>query len=282
MGVLAAAVICGSYFGDNLSMISDTTIGATQGVGAEMKDKFRINIKIASIPAILTAIMFFIMGKGENIASAAVGEYNILTIIPYFLVLGLAIIGLDVVLVMTIGIAAVGVIGLATGTGFFTWTAGISTGMEGMFWLAVFAMVMAGIMGMVRYYGGLDWMIDKMRKQVRGEKSCEFVILLIPLLIAIVIVNSTMTVMISAPICKELGEKYHVPAKRMAGFIDIGACMGVTLMPHGNGILMSAAVTGCSYGQIFPYLYYSFFLIIAALITIGFGLFRDKEDTAKK
>lgn len=284
LGLAGAAAISGAYFGDNLSMISDTTIGATQGVGAEMKDKFRMNFRIALPAAAVALVAFYIAGAGNaaGVSSAEAGSYNLLTIIPYFAVLILAIIGMDVVLVLAIGMALTGIFGLVTGSTFIVWINGISAGMENMFWFVAFAMMISGLVGLVRYYGGLDWMVEKLTKPVKGEKSCEYIVMLLPLIVSGLIANCTLGIMITVPIVKELGDKYKIAPKRMASLIDIGGCLGVTFVPHANAILMTQANLGCEFNEIVPYSFYTFALAIAAFVTIQFGLMKGKEEKKAK
>lgn len=284
LGLAAAAAIGGAYFGDNLSMISDTTIGATQGVGAEMKDKFRMNFRIALPAALVAVVAFYFTGMGSAASSVAMeaGEYNLLTILPYFAVLVLAIIGMDVVLVLAIGMALTGVLGIATGTTFIAWINGISSGMEGMFWFVSFAIMISGVVGLVRYYGGLDWMVDKLTKPVKGEKSCEYILALIPMIVSALIANVTLGIIITVPIVKELGDRYKIAPKRMASLIDIGGCLGVTFVPHANAILMAQAQMGCEFNEIVPYSFYTFALAIATILTIQLGLLKGKDGKKDK
>lgn len=280
LAMTAAAVLTGSTFGDNLSMISDTTISSTKGVGADMKDKFRMNFKIAIPGAILTVILYAVLSmNGNGVTAPEIGDYNIITIIPYIAVLALALVGLDVIIVLAIGMGLSCVIGLLVGTAsFFEWAQGVSSGMEGMFWVCVFVMMVSGLIGMIRYYGGLDWLLEKARGAIRSSRSCEYVILLFPLVLAAIIVNNTLSIIISAPLVKELGEKYRIEPRRMASLLDIGACIGPMLMPHGTLMLMIQENSGCGYFDIVRYELYPFLLLIAALITIHFGIMVPKRQ----
>ena len=248
-----------------------------------MKDKFRMNFRIALPAAAVALVAFYIAGAGNAAATAATeaGSYNLLTIIPYFAVLVLAIIGMDVVLVLAIGMALTGIFGLVTGSTFIVWINGISAGMENMFWFVAFAMMISGLVGLVRYYGGLDWMVEKLTKPVKGEKSCEYIVMLLPLIVSGLIANCTLGIMITVPIVKELGDKYKIAPKRMASLIDIGGCLGVTFVPHANAILMTQANLGCEFNEIVPYSFYTFALAIAAFITIQFGLMKGKDKKAE-
>ncbi len=274
-----AACIGGSFFGDNLSMISDTTITATKGVGAEMKDKFRMNFLIALPAAVLTVILYGILSINAGSSAVTPGAYNILACVPYVAVLGLAVAGLDVILVLAIGLALSGVIGVLTGAcTFFEWAGQVSAGMEGMFWLAVFSMMTSGLVGLVRYYGGIEWLVGKVTKMIRGRKSCEYVVGFLTFIVSAVILNNTMAILIAAPIAKEMGENFKNAPKRLASLLDIGACTAIMLVPHGTAAMMVQEVASANYVEILPYLFYPFFLLICTAVTIQLGLMRNKAE----
>lgn len=274
-----AACIGGAFFGDNLSMISDTTIAATKGVGAEMKDKFRMNFLIALPAAVLTAILYAVLSMSSGAAAVTPGDYNILSCIPYVAVLGLAVAGLDVVLVLAIGLGLSGIIGVLTGACTITaWAQEVSAGMEGMFWLAVFSMMTSGLVGLVRYYGGVEWMVEKITSLIKGKKSCEYVVGILTFIVSAVILNNTMAIMISAPIAKEMGESFKIAPKRLASLLDIGACSAIMLVPHGSAAMMVQEAAGANYLEILPYLFYPFLLLLCTAITVQFGLMKDKLD----
>ena len=278
-GMAAASCIAGAYFGDNLSLISDTTICATEGVGAQMKDKFKMNFLIALPAALLTILMYVILSMGSAPEAVTPGEYNLFTVIPYIAVLVLALIGVDVILVLSGGIALSCIIGLACGTtDFFTFAQKVSSGMEGMFWLAVFSMMTSGLVGLIRYYGGIEWMVDKATHLIRGRKSCEYVIGAISVILSGTIVNNTMAIMILAPIAKIIGEKFSIAPKRLASLLDIGACLAIMIVPHGMAVMMVEEQFNCSYLDMMKYNFYPLFLAIAVIITIQFGLMRTKEE----
>ncbi|MGM9533527.1 Na+/H+ antiporter NhaC family protein [Intestinibacter sp.] len=276
-GMVGAAVITGAFFGDNLSMISDTTICATKGVGAEIKDKFRVNFFVALPAALITIVMYMVFSPHSANQSIVAGEYHIEAIIPYLLVLVLAIKGMDVVMVLTIGIASCCVIGVATGRiSFFEWAQAVSSGMENMFWLVVFSTLVSGLIGLVEYYGGVDWLINTVSKKIHNRRGCESIIGLLSLLISGVIVNNTMAIIITAPVAKELGEKYEVSPKRMASLLDIGACLAVMLAPHGSAVMMIQETIGCNYLEIVRYQFYPFLLILCTAVMIGFKIERRR------
>jgi Na+/H+ antiporter NhaC len=274
-----AACIGGSFFGDNLSMISDTTIAATKGVGAEMKDKFRMNFLIALPAAIITVVLYAVLSMNTGTASVIPGEYNILACIPYIAVLALAVAGLDVILVLAIGMGLSCVIGIITGAcTFFEWAQQVSSGMEGMFWLAVFSMMTSGLVGLVRYYGGVDWLIRNITKFIKSRRSCEYVVGFLTFIVSTVILNNTMAIMITAPIAKEMGESFKIAPKRLASLLDIGACSAIMLVPHGSAAMMVQEAANANYLEILPYLFYPFLLLLSTIITVQFGLMKDKSE----
>lgn len=278
-----AATITGAYFGDNLSMIAATTICAARGVGADMKEKFKFNFYVALPATILTLIVYGLAGSSGGGADVVAGDYNLITILPYISTLVFALMGWDVILVLGIGIALAGAIGVAMGTTtFFGWAQAISAGMESMFWLAVFAFMISGLVGLVSYYGGINWLVSVVTKKIKGRKSCEFIAGGLSLLLSATIVNNVMAIMITSPIAKELGEKYEIAPRRLATFLDIGACIAVMIVPHGTGALMVQEVMGASYIDILSCQFYPLFLIMSCAVIIQLGLLRTKIEKNKK
>lgn len=280
MGVAAAAVLTGATFGDNLSMISDTTICATKGVGADMKDKFRMNFLIALPAALVTVLLYALVGLRSGATSMAdVGSYQLLTVVPYIAVLVLAVVGMDVVLVLSIGMGLSCIIGIICKTAtFFEWAQGVGSGMESMFWLVVFATMVSGMIGLVRHYGGIDWLVNKAKKRIRSPRSCETMILLMPIVLSMIIANNVLSIMINAPIANELGSKYKIAPKRLASYLDIGACLGAMVVPHGTCMMMVQEAAGCDYLDVLKYEYYPLMLFIAVLLVIQLGLMHTKEE----
>lgn len=281
-GMAAAACTAGAYFGDNLSLISDTTICATKGVGANMKDKFEMNFAIALPAALLTLVLYIILNLGSAADAVTPGSYQILTIVPYFFVLAAALAGLDVVLVLAGGIALACVIGMGTSSvNFFTFWQQVSKGMEGMFWLAVFSAMTSGLVALVRYFGGVDWMVQKATHLIHSRKSCEYVIGFFSVLLSGTIVNNTMGIMIMAPIAKILGTRFGIAPKRLASLLDIGACLAIMIVPHGMAVMMVLDQFNVDYLEMMQYNFYPFLLALAVAITIQFGLMQTKEEKAE-
>ena len=276
--ICAAAVIGGSYFGDNRSMISDTTISAAQGCGSEMKDKFRMNFFMALPAAVIAIVLYAILGgQGSGVVEA--GPFNVLHVLPYIVVLVTALIGINVITVLFIGILMTGVIGLATGSvDFFTWIQGIGGGMSDMFSISIVAALISGIIGLIRLYGGVDWMVNAITSRIKNRRGAEYGIGLLSGVLSGALVNNTIAIIATCPMAKEIGAKYGIAPKRLASLVDIFACAFIALMPHDGGILICTELAGCTPLDILPYSFYMFALIIFTCCTIQFGLLRTPEE----
>lgn len=275
-----AATIAGAYFGDNLSMISDATIASTKGVGANLKDKFRSNLLIVIPPAILTVIMYWFVSLNASTETANLGtlDFNILEVLPYIFVLGSAVAGMNVVVVLILGIAMSGVIGLTLGTfSLFDLTKAISDGMESMFWLFVFASLVSGLIELIRYYGGVDWLVATLAKRIKGSKSTEYIISVITMGLAGSTLNNTIAVLITAPIAKIMGEEYRISKTRLATLLSIFSCVILMVVPHDSGILLVQGYSDATYFDILKYSFYPIFLFITTVLTTQFGILRRKE-----
>jgi len=277
MAIACSAVIGGAYFGDNLSIISDTTISATQGVGCEMRDKFKMNFLIA-LPAALVALVLYGIAGGTGVIEGEL-EYHIIRIIPYFVVLITALLGFNVAGVLFIGILMCGVIGIATGAvSFFGYIQSIGGGMEDMMSITIVAILISGLIGLIKEYGGVEWLINKITSNIKNRKGAEYGISLLAGLLSIALVNNTIAIIISAPIAKEIGATYHIAPKRLASLLDIFACTFLALCPHDGGMLIVTGLSGVSPIEVLKYSFYIFALIIATVITIQFGLLRTPEE----
>ena len=276
--ITAAAVIGGSYFGDNLSMISDTTISAAKGCGSEMRDKFKMNFGIA-LPAAVVAMVLYTMIGGGGSGAVEAGSYNILKVLPYLLVLITALAGMNVTSVLLLGILITGVIGFATGScGFLEWIQGIGGGMADMFSISIAAALISGTVGLAREYGGIEWFVTKIRAKIRNRRSAEYGIGLLSGVLSAALVNNTLAIIVSCPIANELGEEYHIAPKRLASLVDIFACGFMMLIPHDGGIMMLTALSGDSPFTVLKYSFYPVALLIATVVTIQLGLLRTSEE----
>ena len=256
VAVVGAAVIGGSYFGDNLSMISDTTISAAEGCGSEMKDKFKMNFFIA-LPAAIVAIILYSIFGGVGSGAIEAGSYNIIEVLPYFIVLIAALMGVNVAVVLFVGI--------------------LGSGMSDMFSISIVAILVSGIIGLVREYGGVEWLVGTISSKIKNRRGAEYGIGLMSGILSAAMVNNTIAIIVTCPIAKEIGEKYKIAPKRLASLVDIFACAFIALMPHDGGMLMITALADVSPLNVLKYSFYMFGLIIATCVTIQFGLM-DKEN----
>ena len=280
VGMAGAAAISGAYFGDNLSMISDTTICATKGVGAQMRDKFQMNALIALPAALITMVLYFVLsGDTGAVTNTANLEYSLVKVVPYLVVLVAALSGLDVLVVLLTGTVICALIGIGGGSiTFFEFAQSVGTGMDEMLYLAGFAMMVSGLIALVRHYGGITWLIDTLSKKISGRKGCEYVISLISMAIAGSTLNNTVAILITAPIAKEMGEKYRIAPKRLASLLDIFACSALMLVPHDSAMLLVNQYGGVVYNDVIIYAFYPVLLLIFTFITIHFGLLRTPEE----
>ena len=282
--IYVAAVMAGALFGDNLSLLSDTTIAATRGVGCEMKDKFLMNFKIALPAAAVTTLVFvvFAIQNGGVVSMDKDLSYNVLLVLPYLFVLIAAIAGMDVMMVLFCGIIVAGVLGLLTSSitliGFIQ---AIGSGMEGMMSTAVVAILIQGMLGIISFYGGMDWLISKMRARVHTRRGAEYCIAAMSAVLSFCLINNTVAIMATAPLAKDISDEYHIAPKRVASLLDIFACGGIGLAPHANALLVLIGF----YPSLNPlgvikYVVYPLVLMIAAIVTIQFGLLRTPEEKA--
>lgn len=272
-----AAVIGGAYFGDNLSMISDTTISAAKGVGSEMKDKFKMNFFIAFPAAAVAVVLYWVLGGAGAITGPH--PYHLIRVIPYIVVLAAALMGFNVSGVLLIGIGMTGVIGFIEGTITpLEWVQAIGNGMSGMFSITIVAILISGLIGVIKFYGGIDWLVDRITSKINQRKDAEYGISILSGILSAALVNNTLSIIITAPIAKEIGGKYHIAPKRLASLIDIFACAFLALTPYDGGMLIITGFVDVSPLSVLKYSFYIFALIIATCTTIQLGLLRTQEE----
>lgn len=268
--LLAGALLGGAMFGDNLSMISDTSIAATQSLNCDIKDKFKVNLYIALPAAIVTALILFFIGLYSNPIenTLALASVNYWTIIPYLLVIILAIIGLNVFAVLFIGIIISGIIGFILGS--FTWIeycVEIYNGFLGMIDIFLLSLLTGGLAAMVEKAGGIQFLVSKIKRLIKTPKSAQIGIGLITTFINSAIANNTVSIVVAGPIVKDITEEYNIDNRKAATIMDIFACIIQGLLPFGAQVLLllSYEGTNLTYGQIF---YSSFYLYILLFFTI--------------
>lgn len=271
--LILGACVSGAMFGDNLSMISDTTIAATRTQGCELKDKFKINFLIALPAAILTIAVFLMAGTPSAVLSGNT-DYTLLKVLPYMAVLLLALLGVNVFLVLVSGIFLSGFIGLMDGTlSVISFAQQIWTGFTGMseaFFLALFC---GGISEMISYYGGIAWLIEKLQGNIHSSRTAQLGIAVLVSLVDSATANNTVAIIVSGGVAKKIAARFHVDPRKSASLLDIFSCVFQGIIPYGAQLLTAAALASQS-GlaitalDIVPHMWYCFFLATFGLLSI--------------
>ena len=271
MGICIAAVVCGAMFGDNLSMISDTTIAAVKTQGCEMRDKFKANFLIVLPAAVITIIYFWFITRDVNYRISEALEYNLWEVVPYLVVLIGALIGINVFLVLVSGIVISLIVGVASGnillSEMFTV---VGDGVTSMYDITVISIIVACIVSLVREYGGIQFILNLIKSRIRGKKGAEAGIALLALFVDLCTANNTVAIVMAGPIAKEISDDYGVDPKRSASMLDIYTSVGQGLIPYGAQLLSAASLTGLTPFHILPYMYYPVLMAVSALLFIFF------------
>lgn len=264
-----ATVVGGAMFGDNLSMISDTTIAAVRTQRTKMSDKFRVNFKIVLPGAILTIIILFLLTNGISIDHAKNYDYNLFKVIPYLLVLILALIGANVIIVLIGGTALAGVIGLIDGS--FGWKgllSAVSKGIIGMEDIAMIALLIGGLVGIIQHNGGIDWLLQFVRSKVKSKRGAELGIASLVSAADISTANNTISIIMAGPLAKNIADEYDVDPRKSASILDIfGGCFQ-GLLPYSPQVISAAGVAGISPFLLVPYSIYPILLGVCGLVAI--------------
>ena len=274
MPLCVGSVVGGAMFGDNLSFISDTTIAACNGQGCAMKDKFRENFWIALPAAIATLVILLIQSTGYDVGSVVVGEYNLIQIIPYVLVLVGGIVGINVFVVLLIGILTGSIIMLATGaTAATSHLANMGTGAAGMFETTMVAILVSAICALIAEFGGFEALLDLIKRVFKGKKGGELGMGLLVGAMDIATANNTVAIVMANPIAKEMSENYGISSKRAASILDTFSCIFQGVIPYGAQMLVAVSATvelgfEVSAFQILPHLTYPYMLLISSLLFI--------------
>ena len=270
VAMMTAVVVGGSFFGDNLSFISDTTIVATSTQGCRLSDKFRVNSFIV-FPAALVILGVYILIGLDVHAPQHIGSVEWVKVIPYLVVLVTAIFGMNVMAVLTIGIILTGLIGLLTGAfDVFGWVKAMGDGIIGMGELIIITMMAGGLLELIKQQGGIDFIIQRMTRHIHGKRGAELSIGTLVALVDICTANNTVAIITVGGIAKQIGDRYGVDNKKAASILDTFSCFVQGLIPYGAQLLMAAGLAALNPVNIIPYLYYPFAIGIAALLAILF------------
>lgn len=269
--LMLGVVVSGAMFGDNLSFISDTTIVSTRTQGCNMNDKFKVNIRIGLPIAIITGIIYVILGSGMN-TEYAVGTIEWVKVIPYVAVLILALCSINVMLVLVIGILLSGIVGIATGSfDVWGWNGAMGSGITNMGELIIVTLLAGGMLEMIRFNGGITWIIQKLTSHIRSRKGAEFSIAALVSFANVCTANNTIALIMAGPIAKDIAVKFKIDPRRSASLLDIFSCFIQGIIPYGAQLLMAAGLGGVSPIEIMQYLYYPYLLGAGALIAILFN-----------
>ena len=272
MAVCVAAVVCGAMFGDNLSMISDTTIAAVKTQGCEMKDKFKANFLIVLPAAVLTVIYFWFVTRGVNYNVPENLDYHILEVVPYIVVLVGALIGINVFIVLLSGTVISLIVGVAAGnialSEMFTV---VGDGVVSMYDITVISIIVACIVSLVRANGGIQFILNMIRKRIHGQRGAQAGIAALALAVDLCTANNTVAIVMSGPIAKEISDEFHVASKRSASLLDMFTSVGQGLIPYGAQLLSAATLTGLTPFDMMPHLVYPILMAVCGIAAIIIG-----------
>ena len=257
LSVCIASVVCGAMFGDNLSMISDTTIAAVKTQGCDMKDKFKANFLLVLTEAVLSILIFWIMTRNVSYSLEGDLKYNLWEVFPYLIVLAGALAGINVFLVLISGIVISLIVGVAAGNIAVTeMFKVVGDGVTSMYDITVISILVACIVSLVKEAGGIQFILDLIKSRIRGKKGAELGIALLALFVDICTANNTVAIVMTGPIAREISEEYGVDPKRSASLLDMFTSVGQGMIPYGAQLLSAATLTGLTPVDILPNLYY--------------------------
>lgn len=266
--MIVAVVVGGSFFGDNLSFISDTTIVATSTQECRLSDKFRVNSYLVMPVACFMLIVYIFMGIHTQAVHPS-GNIDILKVIPYIVVLVTAVLGMNVMAVLTIGLFLTGIIGILLGAfDFFGWMQAMGNGILGMGELIIITIMAGGMLELIKYNGGIDFIISHMTRQVNSKRGAELSIATLVSLVNICTANNTVAILTVGGIAKKIGDRFGVDNRKCASILDTFSCMMQGIIPYGAQLLMAGGLAAINPISIIPFLYYPFLLGIMALASI--------------
>ncbi len=276
---LLAIVVGGAFFGDNLSFISDTTIAATQTQHCKMSDKFRTNLAIVLPAALVTMLLYIIGNHATPVAAVSMQDIVWIRLLPYILVIVLALCGMNVLLVLLIGIFSTDLIAFFEG-GFSPLDMFVSAGegLKGMYELILVTLMAAGMMNIIKELGGFDYLIRLLSLRVKGKRAAEAVISLMTVLVNICTANNTIAILTTGSIAREMSLRYGLSPRKVASLMDTSSCFAQGILPYGAQLLMASALAGVSPLAIIPYLYYPMLIGLMLIFAIIFRFPKDKAS----
>ena len=274
--LVAGVVVGGAFFGDNLSFISDTTIAATRTQGCSMQSKFRANFIIVLPAALIALAVYAALGWGHAPVSLPEGV-DWLRVLPYLVVLLLAIAGVNVLLVLCLGILSTGLISLSLGGDVAAWLGSLGQGMQGMGELIIVTLLAGGLLGLIRHYGGITYVIQLLSRGIRGRRTAELGIALMVSLANLCTANNTVAILTVGDISRHIARRFHIPPSRAASLLDTFSCMVQGALPYGAQLLMGAELAKLQTLEMIPWLFYPMLVGAVALLFIAFAPYKQAE-----
>lgn len=266
---MVAVVIGGAFFGDNLSFISDTTIAATRSQGCDMADKFRANIWLALPAAAVTLAVYLVENSMTPVAQVAdAGHPSVWLVLPYLIVIVAAVARMNVTLVLSGGIVAAMVVGMAHGHSPLSLCGFMGSGIESMGGLIVVTLMSAGMLGLVKANGGIDWLLQVLTARVRGKRGAQGCVALLVSLVNLCTANNTVAIITVGPLSKEISRRFGITPRKSASLLDTCSCIVQCLIPYGAQTLLACSLAGLSPAEPFRYLYYPWALAVAVIVSI--------------
>lgn len=271
LSICIGAVVCGAMFGDNLSMISDTTIAAVKTQGCEMKDKFKANFFIVLPEAIITVLIFWFVTRNMNFHLEENLSYSLWEVLPYMVVLLGALIGINVFVVLISGIVISLIVGVSMGhIALSEMFQVVGNGVTSMYDITVISIIVACIVSLVKEHGGIQFILNLIKSKINGRRGAEFGIALLALFVDACTANNTVAIVMTGPIAKEISEEFDVDPRRSASLLDMFTSVGQGIIPYGAQLLSAATLTGLTPLQIIPNLYYPLLMGVCGVLTIIF------------
>ena len=271
LSICIGAVVCGAMFGDNLSMISDTTIAAVKTQGCEMKDKFKANFFIVLPAAIITVLIFWFATRNMNFHLEENLSYSLWEVLPYMVVLLGALIGINVCVVLISGIVISLIVGVSMGhIALSEMFQVVGNGVTSMYDITVISIIVACIVSLVKEHGGIQFILNLIKSKINGRRGAEFGIALLALFVDACTANNTVAIVMTGPIAKEISEEFDVDPRRSASLLDMFTSVGQGIIPYGAQLLSAATLTGLTPLQIIPNLYYPLLMGVCGVLAIIF------------
>ena len=283
VALVLGAVVGGAMFGDNLSMISDTTIAAVRTQGCELKDKFKVNFSIVLPAAIITVILIAVKTSSYNVELNEVYTYELVKIVPYLVVLIGALLGANVFVLLSGGTIFASLVGIYTGSfDLFGAIESINAGMSGMFELAMISITIGGLVELIKLNGGIDFILYFISSRIKSKKGAEVGIAVLASIVDLCTANNTIAIVMAGPLAKNIADEFEIDPRRSASILDIFSACWQGIIPYGAQLLTAAGLVAISPVEIIPYLYYPGLMGIFGMLAIVFGLPKLKPSKKSK